>query len=501
MKKRKKSSIVSRVTGGSSLPKEGVRTKHSGSRPRHRKRTSPAATAISGSSQERRSRDGGRMVAASDILRQAAYAVGRLVDADQTGKHGVSLKSLTLGRHVKQKKAVYAVTVETLKYYTILEDLARSVGILCGKDGMSMATCCVLVKEVVLGSGLSRVGPAEKMILIQENALKKNLNALMKERGVDDPTGLLSENALARAARQRRRTVRVNTLKMSIEDVYGALEKEFGNVVQNEHIAEVLELDPGTDLHSHNLVRHGNVVLQSLASCIPAFVLNPEYNWNVIDACAAPGNKTTHIAAIMAKKAPDQGKVGHVVAFDKDHKRLQRLEHNVILTGAGSIIQPRCEDFLKTNPQEHAHVDAILLDPSCSGSGTSVSRMDYLLPSSSTVPEKGVMHTDVRVKQLREFQVSALQHALDFPNVKRVVYSTCSIFHEENEGVVAHVLPYAQDRGFGLTSCLDGWKRRGISMDQGLSPQDACNVVRIDPLEDGTDGFFVAMFERFLENE
>ena len=488
MKKRKKSSIVSKskVTGDGSLAgnRNGVRVKQSP----HRSKSNQVRKHVK--------RVDRKLVAASEILRQAAYAVSRLVEADETGKHGVSLKSLTLGSHVKQKKAVYAVTVETLKYYTILETLGRSVGLLSVENsGMSVATCCVLIKEVVLGSGLSRVGPAEKIVLHHENTLKNALKTLMEERGVHEPAGLLAENALAVAAQARRRTVRVNTLKASIDDVRDILQEDFGNVYDNVHISEVLELDPGTDLHSHRLVRNGSIILQSLASCIPAFILDPKHSWNVLDACAAPGNKTTHVAAILSQKA-QQAEMGHVIAFDKDPKRLQRLKQNVSLTGATSIIQPHCSDFLKADPDEYRHVDAILLDPSCSGSGTSVSRMDYLLPSSHACLGKGTMYTDKRVKQLSAFQISAIKHAMTFSNVKRIVYSTCSIYQEENEGVVAQVLPYAHEHGFKLQKCFDTWHRRGISTENGLSPKDALKVVRIDPLEDGTDGFFVAMFEK-----
>lgn len=439
----------------------------------------------------------GGIKATSEILRQAAYAVGRLVEADGTGKRGVSLKSLTLGNHVKQKKAVYAVTVETLKYYTVLEEIGRSVGIEMGGDYMSMATSCVLIKEIVLGSGLSRIGAAEKRILAHEKEIKNKFMELMKKKGVHEASGLLPENALALAAERRRRTVRVNTLKATIKDVKKRLEQDFGSVHVNQHIPEVLELDPGTDLHCHHLVKNGSIVLQSLASCIPAFVLNPICSWNVLDACAAPGNKTTHIAAIMSQHAHHHGgNIGHVVALDKDSRRLERLKNNATITGAASIINPFCNDFLKTNPNEYMQIDAILLDPSCSGSGTSVSRMDYLLPSSQKILEKGVMYTDNRTKQLSEFQIVAVKHAMAFPHVKRIVYSTCSVYYEENEGVISQVLEYAQNLGFRLTECFPGWHRRGIATSKGLGPEDASKVLRIDPIEDGTDGFFVAMFEK-----
>jgi putative methyltransferase len=110
------------------------------------------------------------------------------------------------------------------------------------------------------------------------------------------------------------------------------------------------------------------------------------------------------------------------------------------------------------------------------------------------------MHVDERVQSLKEFQISVIQHAMTFPNVQKIVYSTCSIYYEENEGVVAHVSEFAKEHGFHLAEALPSWPRRGLVLQQGereddvLSAGEAKKVLRVDPIEDGTDGFFVAMF-------
>lgn len=174
-------------------------------------------------------------------------------------------------------------------------------------------------------------------------------------------------------------------------------------------------------LADHPLVASGALVLQSKASCMPAHALMPQPGWTVVDGCAAPGNKTTHLAALMGNR-------GSIIAFEvrgqrllpgprctgaaganssyrpiqerraqmpvppspahpttqKDARRLERLRHNAQLAG-GTIIDARHADFLATDPEapEYRSVCAALLDPSCSGSGTAFSRMDYLLPSSA----------------------------------------------------------------------------------------------------------------------
>ena len=156
-------------------------------------------------------------------------------------------------------------------------------------------------------------------------------------------------------------------------------------------IPELLVFPPGTALHDHPLVSAGALIMQSKASCMTAAALAPSPGWLVLDACAAPGNKTTQLAAMLCgDNAGAAGSSGRrragssgVIAFDKDPARWRRLQSNVEAAGAGGVVDARCGDFLALDPgaEEFAGVKAVLLDPSCSGSGTAVSRMDHLLPS------------------------------------------------------------------------------------------------------------------------
>ena len=441
----------------------------------------------------------------------------------------MSLKSLTLGEDVgaKQKKAVYAVTVETLKYYTVLAGVVEGVknnksssDTLLGR--LSMPTACVLARELLLSDGFSErfVGPAERIILDNEVALRAGLAAVVEARGGGNMELLLPRNAMMAAAGARKRTVRVNAplVAGSVEEVLGALREEFGGAVcRNAYVGDVLELPAGSDLHAHRMVKDGRLVLQSLASCMPAVALMEGCpnslvgagGWTVVDACAAPGNKTTHVASLMAQRYrgggggdDDNGGAYRVYAFDRDPVRLERLKGNVDKTQSGGIVTAMCADFLRVDPSvaPYDQVDAVLLDPSCSGSGTSGSRMDYLLPSAQEVAARGVMYTDERVEQLSAFQVSAILHAMSFPKVTRLVYSTCSVYVEENERVVARVMAAGRAAGFELVACIPTWPRRGMAVredgDDGLSEADAAKVVRVDPLEDGTDGFFVCAWAR-----
>lgn len=93
-----------------------------------------------------------------------------------------------------------------------------------------------------------------------------------------------------------------------------------------------------------------------------------------------------------------------------------------------------------------------------------------------------------RVMSLSHFQLQMLRHALSF-GAKRVVYSTCSVHKEEDEEVVVRAL---EGSGYHLGRALPSWHRRGdTSIFRGA---DKC--VRVDPVEDGITGFFVALFVR-----
>jgi putative methyltransferase len=185
----------------------------------------------------------------------------------------------------------------------------------------------------------------------------------------------------------------------------------------------------------------------------------------------------------------------------------------------------------------------VLLDPSCSGSGTASADVDAsLAAAAAALAEKGGKGAGGggggegkeeekrrrRVAKLASFQLAALKHALRFPNAERVAYSTCSVHAEENERVVAAVLawlgggggedegekkgsslpnaappppsPPPRPEGWRLARALPAWSTRGIPEGDesplSLSPEDAAKVIRAHPATDGTDGFFVAVFER-----
>jgi putative methyltransferase len=157
-------------------------------------------------------------------------------------------------------------------------------------------------------------------------------------------------------------------------------------------------------------------------------------------------------------------------------------------------VEPRHQDFLKVDSgdKDLKNLRAILLDPSCSGSGI-VNSPDRVDSSDSAE----------RLRSLASFQLLALVHSMSFPQVDYIAYSTCSVNVEEDEAVVAKALAEGNAKLEGgerwrlvAPASLRGWKRRGVAV-EGLTAEQAECLCRSDPFDgDLTNGFFVGYFER-----
>lgn len=233
---------------------------------------------------------------------------------------------------------------------------------------------------------------------------------------------------------------------------------------------------------TNELVQEGKFLLQDKASCLPSFLLDPPHKSTVLDMCAAPGTKTTHLASIMKNK-------GKIYAVEMSSKRFSTLIDMVQGTQS-TIVQPINKDVLEITEEDCPNVEYILLDPSCSGSGM-LNRFE------TEVANKD----NSRLFKLAGLQHKLLMHALtSFPRVKRVVYSTCSIYPEENEEVVMSVL-----RKVGNFKLINAgelmenkWKNFGC---EKIYPGIGEKVIYARTEDDLTNGFFVSIFERCDDNE
>ncbi|XP_045675333.1 28S rRNA (cytosine-C(5))-methyltransferase [Phyllostomus hastatus] len=423
----------------------------------------------------------------------ALYAAAAAVLAGVESHQG-SIKGLVYGSSFQNVKQLYALVCETQRYSSVLDTVIASAGLLRAEKKLRPHLAKVLVYELLLGRGFSGRGGRWKPLLDRHQArLKAELARLKVRRGVSRNEDLLEVGCGPGPASQVPRFVRVNTLKTccddaidyfkrqgfsyqgrasSLEDLRALKGKRF---LLDPLLPELLVFPAQTDLHDHPLYQAGHLILQDKASCLPAMLLAPPPGSHIIDACAAPGNKTSHLAALLKNQ-------GKIFAFDLDAKRLASMA--TLLARAGvSCCQLAEEDFLAVSPsdQRYRQVQYILLDPSCSGSGILTRQLEE--PGTGT-PSKE------RLRALAAFQQRALCHALTFPSLQRLVYSTCSVCQEENEDVVRDALQQSSGT-FRLTPVLPSWPHRGLNTFPGAE-----HCLRASPETTLTGGFFIAVLER-----
>ncbi|KAF9453472.1 S-adenosyl-L-methionine-dependent methyltransferase [Macrolepiota fuliginosa MF-IS2] len=411
-----------------------------------------------------------------------------------------SIKGIIATLPEKTRKRTSALVIETLKYKSVLTDIIqRSELLKREKKIRSTNLALILVHDLLLAGGIQAGdGPIKQAILRHKTRLNAELTRLKIKQNARS-TADLAQQADARAS-QIPRYVRVNTKFWKAEEAIKYFtDKGFsiGNPLQSstqfnkdEHIPDLLRFAPQTSFQDEPAYTSGKIILQDKASCFPAYVLRPPVHDKsiVIDATAAPGNKTSHLSALMKGK-------GKLYAFERDRKRFGTLKM-MLSKAACANVEPINADFLTTDPADPKYepVTHILLDPSCSGSGI-VNRLDHLLSAENDSEDD----SQERLNKLATFQLKMIKHAMRFANAQRIVYSTCSIHAIENERVVSSALASdeAISAGFILAprdEVLPAWHRRGYPEEMQIG--DAASVVRCLPGEDATNGFFVSCFIR-----
>lgn len=217
-------------------------------------------------------------------------------------------------------------------------------------------------------------------------------------------------------------TIRVNTLKSNIEEVMNALDKLqiSYETVKGMPDSLVLKHINSKEVLALALCESGKIYLQSLSSQLAAYLLNPKPNTDILDMCAAPGSKTTYLAALTNNNA-------FITACEINKIRMERLQYNVAKLGATKI------NFMLVDSKkldDYFRFDQILLDAPCSGSGTLNLRDDSFNQISLKLVENS-----------SRLQISLLKKALTILKPgSEMIYSTCSILNIENEMVINHIL-------------------------------------------------------------
>ncbi|KAK4875878.1 hypothetical protein RN001_012300 [Aquatica leii] len=404
---------------------------------------------------------------------------------------GSSMKDLIYNQtKFSNVKALYALLTKALQHFSEINHIIDKSQLLIKEPKFDPWLARVLITQLFWSNkGLEGTCKPIATILLYRAALE---NHKLNQVG---------EETVIKVSKPR--YVRVNTLAVSLEEAVSGFCNEGWELVQSSgetyndfisqvsalqhnqfmvdvHIQELFIFPPKTEFYSHEAYKCKSIVLQDKASCLPVQLLNPRPGSTVLDMCAAPGMKTTFLAACLNNQ-------GIVYAVELDTKRYNTL--NSVIEGTyATCIQTINKDVLLVTPEQCPNVEYILVDPSCSGSG-----ITDRLTIDDQVEEANIL----RLKKLSYFQQLLLKHALNnFPQAKRVVYSTCSIYAEENERVVDEVLK--DNVNFKLVQAhellsypFNKPKQLGDDLDYIRS---CC--IRTLPEEDLTNGFFVAVFER-----
>ena len=265
-------------------------------------------------------------------------------------------------------------------------------------------------------------------------------------------------------------TLRANTLRISRDALLGALQEEgiMGRPTPYSPEGILLPDFRGTvmDLEAF---RKGYFQVQDQAAQITAHLLAPRAGEAILDVCAGLGGKTSHLAQLMGDK-------GHVVALDVSHDRLVKLRVNSERLGLGHTEPVTADAMGGLGSLFKSAFDRILVDAPCSGLGVLSRHPD------------GKWNKEAEdLVRLSRVQKKILEQALSLlTRGGHLLYVTCTLTEEENEGVVGGILEDNRD------ICLLDLREHGPEWARDLI--DAQGFFRTYPHMHQMDGFFAALF-------
>ena len=273
-------------------------------------------------------------------------------------------------------------------------------------------------------------------------------------------------------------SVRVNTLKTTRSDIITRLKERNISFKEVPWSAEALILEGITreGLGRMDLINDGSLYRQSLSSMLPVLVLAPRPGERVLDMCAAPGSKTTQMAALMRDE-------GEIIAVEAIRGRFYKLKSVLAQCGATNVAVKLTDARRFRSP---VFFDRILVDAPCSSEGR----------FKMSDPDTYAYWSPRKIKEMVRKQRGLLLHASRLLKPGgTLVYATCTFAPEENEGVVDWLLRKTDGRlslepvdfaGIPSYPPLEGWLEREFD-------RRVRNCFRILPGAE-MEGFFIARF-------
>lgn len=301
--------------------------------------------------------------------------------------------------------------------------------------------------------------PEEK---IKYLSVKYSFPEWLVKSWVSDFGEKFSEELMEAMNREAKITVRVNRLKTTAEE----LAEELPGAVVSEFQKDSLICD-GFDVSGSELYKKGYFTPQDISASFSAVILDPKPGECVLDMCAAPGGKTTHIAELMGNK-------GSVTAWDIHEHKIKIIEENAKRLGL-DIIKAELSDASALKSGLEGKFDKVLADVPCSGLGIIKRKPDIKL---NPYPEG-----------LNDLQYKILENAARYiKEGGEVLYSTCTLCKSENEEVIRKFLESNKDfEGVNISGYLPEGLRK---------PEAEKGYITFFPNVDGIDGFFIAKLKK-----
>ncbi|HJZ67671.1 MAG TPA: 16S rRNA (cytosine(967)-C(5))-methyltransferase RsmB [Blastocatellia bacterium] len=259
---------------------------------------------------------------------------------------------------------------------------------------------------------------------------------------------------------------RVNTLRARGDEVLAYLKARDVSARESEVAAGAFVLESGSAANVNEAAREGLIYIQDEASQLVSILLDPRPGHRLLDLCAAPGSKSSHIAALADDKA-------QIIACDLHHHRLAAVIATCQRLGIKSIDALTLDATRELPFTEAPRFDRVLVDAPCSGTGTLRGNPEIKW---RLFPDDIIRLADLQLDMLK-------QAANTVASGGRLVYSTCSIEPEENEEVIRRFLEWSPTF-------------RVIKPSAHFDLITAEGFVRTFPHRHGTDGFFVAVLEQ-----
>lgn len=264
-------------------------------------------------------------------------------------------------------------------------------------------------------------------------------------------------------------SVRVNTNKIFPNQLQKELENDGFKVRPSQVSPLGLIIDKGSIIDS-SWFKDGYCTIQDESSMLVATALQVHHSMNILDACAAPGGKTTQIATYLSNSQ------GQIVALDLYAQKLRLIEQNSQRLGVSQYITTQALDARKAgNKFSPKSFNRILVDAPCSGLGLMRRK-----------PEIRYFKSVTDLQQLAQIQLAILEAVAPLLDIQGILlYSTCTILAPENQQVVAKFLE--RNPEFSIIPVVTDWPLTKVHRGQ---------FIQIYPDDYQTDGFFIAALQK-----